>query len=65
MVSPMALEWIQHTHQLSCIIIGTCSIGVNQQGPMSMVYSLLLNSDEQLFLVQFHLGCHTCILCNL
>ena len=51
--------------QLSCIITGTSSIDENWQGPTSMAYSLLLDSNEQLFLVQFHLGCCTCILHNL
>ena len=32
---------------------------------MSMAYSLLLDSNEQLFFVQFHLGCCACILRNL
>ena len=43
----------------------TRSIEDNRQGPTSVAYSSLLNSNEQLFLVQFHLGCHAYILCNL
>ena len=54
-----------HTRQLSCIIIGTHSIDENWQGPVSMAYISLLSSNEQLFLVEFHLGYRACILCNL
>ena len=52
-VSLLAQGWL-YIHQLE-----------NWQGPTSMAYSLLLDSNEQLFLVQFHLGSCACILRNL
>ena len=52
-VSLLAQGWL-YIHQLSCNITGTSSIDENRQGPMSMAYSLLLDSNEQLFFVQFH-----------